>query len=179
MTIHRVRLLSEVLAAESTAREQSWATLRREFGPAAEADLVSLVLDDPAQHLWRIVDAALDRSVCPGCGASLGAGERGCDPCDFADGTRFLGQEPDRTGVPPGNEHAIRVALTLLRFPYRWPGQAVAGAEVFLPLFDSGQMPTRAEQLAVVDATRAGRHIDADGVTTFTELAGRASRSGR
>lgn len=72
MTPHRVRPSSDVLAAESTARDQAWAALRREIGPAADADPATLVADDPVQRLWRTVDAAFGRSVCPRCGASPG-----------------------------------------------------------------------------------------------------------
>lgn len=47
---------------------------------------------------------------------------------------------------PPGNEHAIRVALTVVRNPHRWPAGAVAGNRLYLPLFAAGDMPTKTER---------------------------------
>ena len=175
--------LDVVLADEAVARGVAWRQLRTDLGldpdgTDADDDLAALVLDDPADHPWRVVDAALERSTCPACGAVLGAGERGCGPCDLADGSRFLAREPDRPGVPPGNEHAIRVSSTVVRHPHRWPAHAVVGNHHYLPLFVAGQMPTRGEQLAVIEAYRAGRVVDGAGATSFAELADRA-RAGR
>lgn len=172
-----MRTLDEVLADEAAARDAAWARLRAEGGSdIPDAALAELVLDDPSQHLWRTVDAALDRSVCPACGASLGSGPRGCAPCDYADGIRFAGQEPDRPNVPPGNEHAVRVALTTVRFPHRWPADAVAGNRIFLPLFAAGDMPTTTEKYALIAAVRAGRAAELAGAASFTEMAGRLTR---
>lgn len=169
-----MRNLDEVLAAEAAARDAAWSRLRAEWGPdVPDSALVDLVLDDPSQHLWRTVDAALDRSVCPACGASLGSGPRGCGPCDYADGIRFAGQEPDRPGVPPGNEHAVRVSLTVVRFPHRWPEEAVIGNRIYLPLFAAGDMPTKTEKYALLAAIRAGRAAELTGATSFAEMAAR------
>lgn len=160
-----VRTLDEVLAAEAAARVAA-------LGDLDPAD----VLEDPAAHPWRTVDAALERSTCPECGGELGAGARGCWPCDLADGNRFLAREPDRPGVPPGNEHAVRVALTVVRFPHRWPASAVEGDRLLLPLFAAGDLPTKEERYAIVAAVRAGRTADLVGARSFAELADRARR---
>jgi hypothetical protein len=93
----------------------------------------------------------------------------------FGDGARFLGQEPDRPGVPAGNEHAIRVALTVVRHPHRWPAEAVTGNRLYLPLFHAGYMPTKTERYALLAALRSGRMDELAGATTFTELAERAA----
>jgi hypothetical protein len=170
-----LRSVEQVLRDEARARDEAWTRLRTELAlDATDPELATLILDDSAAHLWRTVDAALDRSTCPECSAPLGAGRRGCGACDLADGSRFVGQEPDRPGVPGGNEHAIRVAVTVVRHPHRWPTMAVTGNQLFLPLLAGGQLPNRREQLAVVDAIEAGRTIDPTGVTTFAELAARA-----
>lgn len=170
------RSLDEVLAAEAAARGRAWDALRDELDPSAsDADLAALVLDDPAGHVWRVVDAALERSACDTCGATLGSGERGCVPCDLADGARFAGQEPDRPAVPPGNEHAVRVSLTVVRHPHRWPAQAVAANRIYLPLFAAGDLPTKRERYALLAAFRAGRADELAGAPTFTEMAARAA----
>lgn len=173
-----MRTLDEVLAGEAAARDEAWSRLRSEWGPdIPDAALAELVLADPAEHVWRIVDAALDRTRCPRCGAVLGSGERGCGPCDQADGARFLGQEPDRPAVPPGNEHAVRVSVTVVRNPHRWPAEAVAANRLYLPLFAAGDMPTRAERYALLAALRAGRASELAGAPSFAEMAARARSS--
>jgi hypothetical protein len=169
--------LDAVLADEAAARDAAWARLRAEWGPdVPDSALAELVIEDPSQRLWRTVDAALDRLVCPACGASLGSGPRGCEPCDYADGARFAGQEPDRPGVPSGNEHALRVALTVVRFPHRWPAEAVAGNRIYLPLFAAGDLPTKAQKYALLAALRAGRAAELAGATSFAEMAERVAR---
>ena len=168
--------LDEVLGAEAAARSDAWARLRSEVEfDGRDAELAELVLDDPASQLWRTVDAALDRSICTECGAGLGSGQRGCSSCDFADGIRFLGQEPDRPGVPPGNEHALRGALTVVRHPHRWPAEAVAGNRLYLPLFAAGDLPTKAERYALLAGLRSGLGDRLAGAASFTEMARRVA----
>jgi hypothetical protein len=128
-------------------RAEAW---RRHVGDAPDHDneaIARAILQDPSRHAWRLVDAAMERLPCRDCGQELGAGRRGCAPCDSADGYRFAAQEPDRPGVPPGNEHAIRVSSTILRIPRRYPAEAVRGNELMLPLFMVGEMPRREQKL--------------------------------
>lgn len=166
--------LERVLADEAAARDQVWSRLRAEW-QVPEAELIEFVLHDPAEHPWRTVDTALDRSRCPSCQSVLGSGQRGCRSCDNADGIRFLGREPDRPGVPPGNEHAVRVAVTVVRNPHRWPAEAVAGNRLYLPLFAAGDMPTKAERYVLLGALRAGRAGDLAGLPTFAAMAQQAA----
>lgn len=171
-----MRSLDEVLADEAAARDDAWSRLRSQWDPGVpDAALAELVLDDPAEHVWRLVDAALDRSVCRQCGAVLGSGERGCPSCDYADGIRFLGREPDRPGVPPGNEHAIRVSVTVVRNPHRWPAEAAAGNRLYLPLFAAGDMPTKTQRYLLLGALRAGRASELVGLPSFAAMAERAA----
>lgn len=167
--------LQAVLAEEAARRTHVWRRLRGDVGSlaATEAELARLVVEDPSSFAWREVDAALERSRCDACGRESGAGERGCTPCDQADGTRFAGQERDRPGVPPGNEHAVRVALTLVRFPHRWPEAAVAGARLYLPRFVAGDLPTRSERYALLRALREGRGAELADAPTFADMARR------
>jgi len=114
-----------------------------ETGSPQESDLARLVAEGPDQFEWRVVDAALDRLTCEGCGERLGAGARGCAPCDLADGFRYAAREVDRPGVPPGNEHAVRVAWAVARHPHRVRPRAVCGMELGLHLLYAGGLPTR------------------------------------
>ncbi|MCY9783684.1 hypothetical protein KIK06_07235 [Nocardiopsis sp. EMB25] len=138
--------LARAMNAISTEIEAAWTDLCRTWdvvpGTPEETDLVRLVTETPDQFPWRIVDAALDRRTCPRCARPLGSGERGCDPCDTADGYRYAAREPDRPGVPPGNEHAVRVAWAVSRSPHRHSRRAACGFELGLPLLYAGELPT-------------------------------------
>lgn len=135
------------LAVLRRERDEAW---RIHVGVSLDADhdaVARATLEDPSRHEWRLVDAAMERLLCPACGQELGAGSRGCDPCDIADGFRFAAREPDRPGVPMGNEHAVRVSSTILRMPHRYPAWVVRGNEVMLPLFMEGVMPRREQKV--------------------------------
>ena len=65
--------------------------------------------------------------------------------CDQANGFRFGAREVDRPGVPPGNEHAIRVSSAVARTRHRYSPRARAGYELFLPDLLAGALPTTAQ----------------------------------
>jgi hypothetical protein len=155
--------------------DTAWVQARQDSPVRSDEEAARLVLADPSRHPWRLVDAALDRLRCPDCDAKLGSGIRGCPSCDLADGFRFTGRESDRDGVPPGNEHAIRVSTAVLRAPRRYPTWAVRANEIHLPLFVEGQMPTRREQEAMLAGWQRGVTFDVAGARTFSELAARAN----
>jgi hypothetical protein len=114
-----------------------------ETGGTAEArELAEIVLQDTSEFDWRIVDGALNQLTCPDCGSTLGAGDSGCPSCDKANGFRFAARETDRPGVPPGNEHAIRVSSAVARTRHRYSPRARAGYELFLPDLLDGALPT-------------------------------------
>ncbi|GAA3445882.1 hypothetical protein [Planomonospora venezuelensis] len=142
--------------------EEGWrGFLRRGFGtaepsPEEEAAIAGMVAEEPDRHDWRVVDAALDRLACTGCGSRLGRGPRGCPPCDLADGFRYSAVETDRPGVPPGNEHAVRVGVSVLRAPHRQSPHAVLGWRVGLPVLLEGFLPTTAQAQAMRARINAG-----------------------
>lgn len=123
----------------------AWADALTRHGVPAGEDraFAELVVDDPRTVPWRVVDAALDRLRCVSCGLPLGRGPLGCPGCDSAHERRWLAAEPDRPHVPPGNEHAIRVATAVARLPHRFAAQMVPLYAANLPLLLAGQMPHR------------------------------------
>jgi hypothetical protein len=127
--------------------DAAWDSFRTASGvsPQEAPELAEVVLQDTSEFDWRIVDGALKQLTCPDCGAQLGAGELGCLSCDRANGFRFAARETDRPDVPPGNEHAIRVASAVARTRHRYSPRARAGYELLLPDLLAGALPTTPE----------------------------------
>lgn len=164
----------DALEQVAASIESAWAQHREAPSGLSDEAAARRIVAEPNLHPWRLVDAALDRLRCSDCGEVLGRGPRGCAPCDLADGFRFGAREPDRPGVPAGNEHAVRVSTAVLRSPRRHPAWAVEANRAHLPLFLAGQMPTRAQQEAMLAASRAGVAVNTAGARSFEELAARA-----
>ncbi|MEU2699760.1 MULTISPECIES: hypothetical protein [Micromonospora] len=123
-------LAAAVARLEDEIRD-AWARLRGELdvapGSPEESELAWLVVDDPGAYDWRTVDGAVDRLTCPDCGARLTAGPATCETCEFRHRMRFGARERDRPHVPPGNEHALRVATAVTRSRHRYsPGRGSA-----------------------------------------------------
>ena len=114
-------------------------------GTAESRELAEVVLQDTSEFDWRVVDGALDQLTCPDCGRTLGSGDTSCTPCNQANGFRFAARETDRPGVPPGNEHAIRVSSAVARTRHRYTPRARAGYELLLPDLLAGALPTTAQ----------------------------------
>jgi hypothetical protein len=162
--------LAAAVAGVERELDAAWAQLRTEFPGAGDAELAELVLQDPSDHPWRLVDAAMARSTCGECGAQLGAGPRGCVPCDLADGFRFGAREFDRPGVAPGNEHAIRVASAVARTRDRYSPRARVGYELLLPDLIDGALPTTAQAQAVKALINRLTPEQCDRVTSVAEV---------
>ncbi|MGS2641237.1 hypothetical protein [Streptosporangium sp. G12] len=125
--------------------EDTWREfLRVEIGPVSpgeEKTIGEMVADEPDRHDWRVVDAALDRMVCPRCHGVLSRGPVGCGPCDLAHGFRYVAIETDRPGVPRLNEHAVRVNVSVLRRPHAVSGPELLARRLFLPMLLVGVLP--------------------------------------
>ncbi|GAA4598661.1 hypothetical protein GCM10023194_76740 [Planotetraspora phitsanulokensis] len=107
-----------------------------------ERAVAEMVAEEPDRHDWRVFDAALDRLTCDDCGDRLGRGLAGCPGCDLAHGFRYAAIETDRSGVPPGNEHAIRVNVSVVRRPHGISAPELLGRSLFLPFLLAGALPT-------------------------------------
>jgi hypothetical protein len=118
-------------------------------GAADETDLAWTVVDHPAEHDWRVVDAAMARLICSLCQSPLTTEPTACERCALFHGMRFGAREIDRPGVPPGNEHAIRVASAVARTRARYSPRARVGYELLLPDLLAGALPS------IVEAQRA------------------------
>ncbi len=127
--------------------EDEWRSFRSGWDAGEEEDvtLAAMVADEPDRHDWRVVDAALDRLVCSACGDRLSRGPAGCPPCDLAHGFRYAARETDRPGVPPGNEHAVRVNVSVVRRPHVTSANELLVRRLLLPALLVGFLPTTEE----------------------------------
>ncbi|MGN9839343.1 hypothetical protein ACTMTI_14600 [Nonomuraea sp. H19] len=132
--------------------EEGWrAFLMREFGTTAPPDerlIAEMVVDEPDKHPWRVVDAAYDRLTCAECGGRLSRGPVTCAACNLANGFRYSAIEIDRPGVPPGNEHALRVNVSVTRRPDGISESEVLLRRLSLPILLDGLLPTTAQAQA-------------------------------
>jgi hypothetical protein len=127
--------------------EEEWRSFLHRCDVTAdqEAALAEMVAEEPDRHDWRVVDAALDRLLCPDCGDRLSRGPADCSPCNLAHGFRFAAIEADRPDVPPGNEHAIRVNVSVVRRPQITSEHEFLVRRLSLPLLLVGYLPTTEE----------------------------------
>ncbi|MGW2250102.1 hypothetical protein ACWCXH_07875 [Kitasatospora sp. NPDC001660] len=128
--------------------EDEWSALLARLGANGERDAVALaemVVAEPDRHDWRVVDAALDRLTCPDCGDRLARGPVGCAACDLAHGFRYAAIETDRPGVPRGNEHGVRVNVSVVRRPHVTSADELLARRLMLPLLLMGRLPTTEE----------------------------------
>jgi len=137
--------------------------VEREFGGLAteeERVVAEMVVDEVDGHLWRVVDAAYDRLGCEECGRRLSRGPAGCSACDLAHGFRYAAREVDRPGVPPGNEHALRVNVSVVRRPYGVSEGELLLRRLSLPVLLEGLLPTRQQAQATKALYRKGAGVD-------------------
>jgi hypothetical protein len=128
--------------------EEEWAAFLRHWdvtGCEQEVALAEMVAAEPDRHDWRVVDAALDRLVCSDCGDRLGRGPVGCAACDLAHGFRYAAIETDRPGVPPRNEHAVRVNVSVVRRPHFTSENELLVRRLLLPVLLVGYLPSTEE----------------------------------
>jgi len=136
------------------------------------------VVADPRGVHWRVLDAALTHTACGACGAELGSGPESCVECTAAHGFRWLAAEPERPGVPPGNEHAIRVATAVVRVPHRFPAHMVPRYAVFLPLLIAGLLPSGGTARAAQRWLNSGGTLEAlDAAPTTAAIANLVRRT--
>ncbi|MFI7247495.1 hypothetical protein [Micromonospora chalcea] len=166
-------LAAAVIRLEGEIRD-AWAQLRGELDVAAgspeECELAWLVVDDPGAYDWRAVDGAVDRLTCPDCGARLTAGPVTCASCEFRHRMRFGARERDRPHVPPGNEHALRVATAVTRSRHRNSPRARVGYELVLPDLLAGVLPTTAQAQAAKALINRLTDDECDRVASLAEV---------
>ncbi|GAA0516412.1 hypothetical protein GCM10011581_46320 [Saccharopolyspora subtropica] len=125
--------------------EDEWRRFLADWRDVPETEVAELVAAEPDRHDWRVVDAALDRITCDRCGDRLGRGPVDCAACELAHGLRYAAIETDRPGVPPGNEHAVRVNVSVVRRPQATSAPEVLVRRLLLPALLVGFLPTTAE----------------------------------
>ncbi|MBV8933224.1 MAG: hypothetical protein JOZ47_17185 [Kutzneria sp.] len=113
---------------------------------ADERRLAEQVLaGEVGRYPWTCTDWAMSLVRCPACGAELGTGVMSCLRCRIADEARWAWDHAGRPVRMTGNEHALRVARTVLRAPHRQRETIVHGWRLALPFLLIGESP-RAEQ---------------------------------
>jgi hypothetical protein len=142
-------------------------------GSPEEAQLAWLVADHPADHGWRVVDAALDRLWCRDCGCGLTTGPVTCRTCTHYHGTRFVAREFDRPHVRAGNDHALRVAWAVARARMRYSAHARVGYELILPDLLAGTAPTIAQAQAARALINKLTPEECDQVTNMADVESR------
>ncbi|MFC4107135.1 hypothetical protein [Micromonospora zhanjiangensis] len=166
--------LAEVVAGLDAEIRRAWAGLLRDRDVAPdspeETELARLVADDPSAYDWRTVDGAIDRLRCPDCGSRLTGGPATCGTCEFHHRMRFGAREVDRPGVPPGNEHAIRVATAVARARHRYSPRARAGYELLLPDLVAGALPTTPQAQSAKALINKLTPAECDRVTSLADV---------
>jgi len=137
-------LVDAIIAEEWAAFLRGW-----DVGDGDEITLARMVTDEPDRYDWRVVDAAYDRLTCGECGERLSRGPVGCSACDLANGFRYAAIETDRPGAMPGNEHALRVNVSVVRRPHWTSPDELLARRLLLPALLVGLVPsTEAAQRA-------------------------------
>jgi hypothetical protein len=174
----RSEALARAVEEIEAGMDQAWATLLEKTavrpGSPEETDLAWLVADRPAERDWRVVDAALDRLSCPGCGCQLTTGPVSCRTCTYYHGLRFAAGELDRPPARAGTEHALRVASVVARTRSRYSAHARVGYELFLPVLLAGTVPTRAQAQAARALISKLTDEECDQVTSMSDVENRA-----
>jgi hypothetical protein len=95
--------------------------------------------------------AALDRSVSSECGGPLSRGPVGCAPYELAHGFRYAAVETEQPEAEPGNEHAVRVNVSVVRLARGISEREVLVRRLFLPGLLSGGLPGTGQAQAAKD----------------------------
>jgi hypothetical protein len=125
--------------------EAQWRHFLGDWPDEPRAEVAGLVIADPSAHDWRVVDGALDEITCAECGDRLSRGPMSCFSCNSAHGFRYAAVETDRPGVPRGNEHAVRVNVSVVRRPQMTSPQELLARRLLLPALLVGFLPSTAQ----------------------------------
>jgi len=141
-------------------------------GSEEERSLAARVLAAPAgTHPWTCTDWALRLRRCVECGGEPGAGDPVCLACAATDAARW---EWDHTADPAEmtpDEHALRLAVVVLRAPQRRRVPVVATWRLAVPFLLVGERVTFAQVRGIRAAVLAGRYADLAGLDRVVELA--------
>ncbi|MGW0433049.1 hypothetical protein ACWDV4_10985 [Micromonospora sp. NPDC003197] len=175
MRTWRSTLVAQVIGGIQAELDLAWAGLLSDVDVAPdspdETALSWLVIDNPQEYDWRVVDAALDRLTCTECGSTLTGGPASCQRCTYYHEMRFAAREVDRPNVPAGNEHAIRVSFAVARSRRtRYAARVRVGYELVLPDLVAGGLPTTKQAQAARALINKLTPEECERVTTFAEI---------
>jgi hypothetical protein len=83
---------------------------------------------------------------------------------------RYVARETDRPGVPPGNEHAIRVNVAVVRRPEGISTPEVLARRLLLPAMLAGFLPTKEQAQRLGALVKRGARAE-DVAMAIDELA--------
>ncbi|OLF08642.1 hypothetical protein BU204_33945 [Actinophytocola xanthii] len=140
-------------------------------GEEQDRALAVRVLSAPVgTYPWTCTDWALRLTLCAECGGELGAGPPVCPRCAAADSARW---EWDHTATPAAMssaEHALRVAVAVLRAPHRRREAVGSTWRLALPFLLAGETVTPAQVRELRTRVLAGRYGDLARLDTVAEL---------
>jgi hypothetical protein len=129
-------------------------------GSPGELELAEIVFAEGERHLWTLLDIALTRLRCDGCGHELGGGPSECSECAAAWGVTLWAETvAGRQGLVTGNEHALHVGRMILRHPHRHSENILAAWSRSMPRLLTGWLPSTVEAQHLMAEIKAG-HID-------------------
>lgn len=159
----------------AAAVDALWLADWRELAAARDEsadELAALVLAAPVgTFAWTCVDRAMWLTRCAECGAELGAGPVVCPRCAAADADRWAWDHTARPGEMTTAEHALRVAVAVLRAPHRWREPVVATWRLAVPFLLAGQEVPAARLREIRTGVLAGRYPDLAALDSVAELA--------
>jgi hypothetical protein len=154
-----------------------WSVLLRERsvpdGGESERAFARQVLVAPAGHYpWTCVDWAMSILRCPQCRQELGAGPVSCVFCRVADERRWGWDHDAPNGAMNANEHALRVARTVLRATHRHRSTVALTWRLAMPFLVVGERMDDTTGRWIRAYLRAGRYTELASASSLAQLTG-------
>jgi hypothetical protein len=121
-------------------------------------------------YAWTCTDWALRLTRCAECGGELGAGSPVCPTCAAADSARWVWDHTAGRAAMTPAEHALRVAVAVLRAPHRRRVSAVSCWRLVLPFLLAGETVSAEQVREIRTRVLAGREADLAGLDQLAEL---------
>ncbi|MFC5286926.1 hypothetical protein ACFPM7_07670 [Actinokineospora guangxiensis] len=145
-----------------------WDALR---GDDDERELAAAVLAEVAGvYPWTCTDWALRLVPCPACRVELATGDAGCLTCSRADQARWAWDHGGMPKAMTANEHALRMAVAILRASTRRRSTVVSFWRLVLPFLLVGDTFTTAQARRIKTLLLAGRYDELAEARGYAEM---------